>query len=81
MGRSKPLCPSCRQVWETCSHILLYDHSIQVEALMHSIDLLKHWLVEVDTDPVLRDCMVEYARGQGGITMTELCRGMDTQVL
>ncbi len=45
---------------------------------MHSIDLLKHWLVEVDTDPDLRDCMVEYARGQGGITMTELCEEWTT---
>jgi hypothetical protein len=42
----------------------------------HSIELLEHWLVEVDTDPNLRECMVEYARGRGGRTMTELCRGM-----
>jgi hypothetical protein len=48
-----PLCPS--------SHILLCNHSGQVEALMHSIDLVKHWLAEVDTDPDLQDCMVEYA--------------------
>jgi hypothetical protein len=33
----------------------------QVEALMHSIDLLEHWLVEVDTDPDLGDCIVAYA--------------------
>jgi hypothetical protein len=48
-----------------------------VEALIHLIDLLKHWLAEVDTDPDFRDCMVEYARGIGGITMMEICRGMD----
>jgi hypothetical protein len=46
---------------------------------MHWIDLLEHWLVEVDTDPDLRECMVEYARGRGGCTMTEICRGMDNR--
>jgi hypothetical protein len=44
---------------------------------MHSIDLLEHWLVEVDIDPDLRECMVEYAKGRGSLTMTEICRGMD----
>jgi hypothetical protein len=45
---------------------------------MHSVDILEHWLVEINTDPDIRDCMVEYARGQGGITMTEIIsRGMD----
>jgi hypothetical protein len=44
---------------------------------MHLIDLLEHWLVEVDTDPDLWECMVEYAKGQGGVTMMEICRGMD----
>ena len=32
---------------------------------MHSIDLLEQWLVEVDTNPNLRECLVEYAKGQG----------------
>ena len=41
--------------------------------LNKSIDLLKHWLTEVETNPELLDCIVEYARGQGGITMTEIC--------
>jgi hypothetical protein len=44
---------------------------------MQLIDLLKHWLAEVDTDPDLWNCMVEYARGQGGIAVTEICGGMD----
>jgi hypothetical protein len=45
--------------------ILLCNHTGQVEALMHSIDLLEHWLVKVDTDPNLRECMVEYAKDKG----------------
>jgi hypothetical protein len=72
-----PLCPSCGQARETCSHILLCNHMGQVEVLMHSINLLEHWLVEVDTDPDLCDCVVTYTRGRGGITMTEICSGMD----
>ena len=46
---------------------------------MRLIDLLEHWLVEVDTDPNLRECMVEYARGRGGRTMLEIFRGMDNR--
>jgi len=64
-----PLCPSCGQVQETCVHVLLCNHTGQVEALMHFIDLLEHWLVEVGTDPNLQECMVEYAKGQGSLTM------------
>ena len=48
---------------------------------MHSIDLLEQWLVEVDTDPDLPECLVEYARGRSGLSMTEICRGMDNRYL
>jgi hypothetical protein len=44
---------------------------------MHSINLLEHWLVEVDTDSDLCDCIMAYAQGRGGITMTKICSGMD----
>jgi len=47
--------------------------------MTHLIDLLEQWLVEVDTDPDLRECLVEYARGRGGRTMTEICRGVDNR--
>jgi hypothetical protein len=40
---------------------------------MRSIDFLKHWLTEVDTDPELIDCIIEYAQGQGGSSMMEIC--------
>jgi hypothetical protein len=74
-----PLCPSCGQVWETCKNILLCNHSDRIETWTHLIDLLQQWLVEVDTDPDLWEGLVEYARGQGGRTMTEICRGMDNR--
>ncbi len=57
---------------ETCSHILFCNHAGRVDALIKSIDLLKHWLTEVDTNPELLDCIVEYAWGRGGITMTKI---------
>jgi hypothetical protein len=56
--RFVPPLPSCGQARETCSHILLCNDMGRVEALMHSINLLEHWLVEVDADPDLCDCVV-----------------------
>ena len=44
---------------------------------MTSINLLATWLAVVGIDPDLRDCIVEYAKGRGGITMEEICRHMD----
>jgi hypothetical protein len=61
-----PLCPGCAQVPKTCSHILFCNHAGRVDFLMKSIDLLKSWLAEVDTDPDLQDCIVKYAKGRRG---------------
>jgi hypothetical protein len=58
-----PLCPSCGQVKETCLHILFCNHAGRVVTLMKSIDILKHWLTKVDTDPELLNCIVEFAKG------------------
>jgi len=44
---------------------------------MKSIDLLKTWLHEVETDPTLIECMVEYAKGRGRLSMLEICWGFD----
>jgi hypothetical protein len=60
-----PLCPSCAQVNKTCSYILFCNHVGRVDVLMKSTDLLEQWLEEADTDPVLHECIVEYARGRG----------------
>jgi hypothetical protein len=74
-----PLCPSCAQAPEMCSHILFCNHAGRVDVLMKSIDLLESWLKEVETDPNLRDCIVEYAKGCGGVSMLDICLGMDTR--
>ena len=49
------------------------------DIVTHSIDLLEQWLVEVDTDLDFWECLVDYARGRGGRTMTEICRGLDNR--
>ncbi len=72
-----PLCPSCAQVLETCSHILYFNHAGRVDILMKSIELLESWLVDVETDPDLWDSIVKYAKGRGGVTMLDICQGMD----
>jgi hypothetical protein len=69
-----PFWPSCGQVKETCLHILYCNHTGRDDAHMKSIEILELWLIKVDTDPVLLSCIVEFAKGQGGITMTEICR-------
>jgi hypothetical protein len=70
-----PLCPSCAQVPETCSHILYCDNTGRVDALLKSIELLDTWLGEVNTDCDLCDCIIEYAKGRGGVQMSNICQG------
>ncbi len=69
-------CPSCMQLHNTCVHVLSCNHAGQVETLYHMINLLKSWLEEAGTNPVLLDCIVEYAYGRGGCTMVEICQGL-----
>jgi len=44
---------------------------------MKSIDLLSHWMVDADTDPDLQECIIQYARGRGTITMSNICQDRD----
>ncbi len=69
-------CPSCMQALDTCAHVLFCDHAGCVETLKHTIDLLKEWLSEGDTDPDLLDCIAEYAYGRGRRTMVNICQGL-----
>ncbi len=72
-----PLCPSCTQVHKTCSHVLYCNNDGRVDAMMKSINLLSSWMVRVNTDPDLQECIAKYAKGRGTITMTEICWNMD----
>jgi len=68
-----PLCPSCMQVPETCSHILHCPHDGQVEELHVTISLLDRWMKLNNMDPDLRECIYEYSMGRGRISMEEIC--------
>ena len=70
---TSPLCPSCRQVPETCSHILHCPHEGRVEALHTTISMLDKWMKLNDTDPDLRECIYEYLMGREGLLMEEIC--------
>jgi hypothetical protein len=70
-----PACPSCQQVRETCGHVLDCNHTGRVEALMMSIDLKGTWMTEMDTDPVLRRCILQYVQGRGSRSLHEICHG------
>jgi hypothetical protein len=71
-------CPSCHQEKETTAHTLFCNKNCRVDAFMKSIDLLEQWLNEVGTDPpLLRDCIVEYTKSRGGITIEEIRHALD----
>ena len=70
-----PRCPSCQQERETCSHILHCNHTGRVDTLMKSIDIMNRWMKDVDTDPTLRHCITQYAKGRGTTTMSNICSG------
>jgi hypothetical protein len=46
-----------------------------VETLLHTIDFVEDWLDETEMEPELQECLLEYARGRGGLTMEEICCG------
>ena len=70
-----PRCPSCTICVETCEHVLYCEEEGRVDALGVSIDLMDRWLRQVGTDNGLRCCLVEYAKGRGGLTMEDIARG------
>ncbi len=50
-----------------------------MEALKLTLDLAESWLEDMDTDPDLLDCIMEYAHGRGGRTMENICDGLGPQ--
>ena len=71
--KSNPYCPSCAVEKEKCAHILMCNDAGRVETLHASISILSKWLEEMDTDPDLRDCIVEYAERRGNTSMYDIC--------
>lgn len=67
----EPMCPSCTVEEETCGHILHCQEQGRVRALLASFEVLEEWLEEVNTDPVLVEGIMDYARGRGETSMEE----------
>ncbi len=55
-------CPCCRIHVETAEHVILCPEEGQVEVFMQSLLALEWWLHDVDMDPELADCIVEYVQ-------------------
>ena len=68
-----PLCPSCRQVSETCCHVRRCPHDGRVKELHATISLMDQWMKQNNTDPDLQDCVYKYATGRGRLSMEEIC--------
>ena len=76
-----PHCPSCTLSLETCSHVLHCPHAGRVDALRRSIDLFDDWIGRNDTEPGLRRCLRDFARGRGSLLMEEIARSVGARYL
>jgi hypothetical protein len=65
-------CPCCTIHVEMAEHVLLRPEEGQVEVFMQLTLALERWLHDVDTDPELADCIVEYVQRRGQESMDEI---------
>jgi hypothetical protein len=72
-GRSNK-CPCCAIHVETAEHVILCPEEGRVEVFMQLLLFLELWLHNVNTDPELADCIVEYVQGRGQESMEEIVR-------
>jgi hypothetical protein len=72
-------CPSCRRAKETSAHVLMCSERGRVETLQRTIDFVEDWLVQVETAPKIIQCVIQYARGRGYISMGDICGNMGQQ--
>ena len=68
------MCPCCGVSVETTEHITRCEEAGRVEFLQKSAEALDSWMEDVDTDEVLRDCIMEHIEGRGAKTMSSICR-------
>jgi hypothetical protein len=61
-----------RGIVETAEHVILCPEEGQVEVFMQSLLALEQWLHDVDTDPEIVDCIVEYLQRRGQESMDEI---------
>ncbi len=74
-GRSNK-CPCCAIHVEMAEHVILCPEEGQVEVFMQLSLALERWLHDVDTDPELADCIVEYMQRRGQKSMEETVQEM-----
>ena len=72
-----PTCPSCDKCVETCAHVISCNEAGQVDALYQYINILDKWLKKVGTHTQLHKYIPQYAKGRGGISMTDVRHGTD----
>ena len=76
-----PTCPICDQCMETFAHVLSCNEAGQVDALYQSINLLDKWLKKVGMHTKLHKYILQYAKGKGGISMTDVLHGTKSQYI
>ena len=64
-----PASPSCGVEDETCRHVLYCREEGRIKALNCTIGILDGWMKKVGTFNLLRQCIIEYARGRGEVSM------------
>jgi hypothetical protein len=60
---------------ETAKHVILCPEEGHVEVFMRLSELLEWWLYNVNRDPELAECTVEYVQGRGQELMEEIVWG------
>ena len=71
-----PLCPSCKLEEETCDHVIKCNEKGRVQSLLQSLETVDKWLSDSYTEPGLHFCIMTYARGRGGMTMSGICSAL-----
>jgi hypothetical protein len=67
-----PRCPSCLQSKEMTEHILLCNEAGRVDIFLRTVCLLEWWLRKMATDPVLRECIVQFCHRRGFLRMRQI---------
>ena len=75
-GRS-PLCPSCQECTETCSHIARCQEVGREAAFRESTNAVERWMETIDTNSNVKELLLAYLRGRGTNTCLECACNLD----
>ena len=68
-------CTSCDRCVETCAHVIYCNESERFYAMYQSINILEKWLKKVGKHTQLCKYILQYYKGRGGISMTDVLHG------